>query len=183
MFAQHRPDGPHVSLNMEDHPIVTGDGVRIPPAGSHEMAVRVKDFRVEGRIASLTIQQPTRMNKRFVRALHKIAFELLCLNRGPDFVLHHKYDPIRDYILHGRGSREMVLTSSAEAGSWEQPHFGLRHDPTWPGWLAIIRLAATFYIDLSPANEYFAKTNLAELMANNMMKWSDKDGKPITAAA
>jgi len=184
MFAEHKADGPHVSLNMEDHPIVTPDGVRIPAAGSNEMAVRVKDFKVEGRFATLTIQQPTRMNKKFVRALHKIAFELLCLNRGPDFVLHHKYDPIREYILHGRGAREMVLTCSAEIGSWEQPHFGLRHDPSWPGWLAIIRLGATFYIDLSPTNAFFAKASPAELIANNMMKWSDKDGgKPITAAA
>ena len=184
MFAEHKADGPHVSLNMEDHPIVTPDGVRIPAAGSNEMAVRVKDFKVEGRFATLTIQQPTRMNKKFVRALHKIAFELLCLNRGPDFVLHHKYDPIREYILHGRGAREMVLTCSAEIGSWEQPHFGLRHDPSWPRWLAIIRLGATFYIDLSPTNAFFAKASPAELIANNMMKWSDKDGgKPITAAA
>ena len=184
MFVQHRADGPHVSLNMEDHPIITPEGVRIPPAGTDQMAVRVEDFKVEGRFATLTIQQPTRMNKKFVRALHKIAFELLCLNRGSDFVLQHKYDPFREYILYGRGAREMVLTCSAEVGSWERPHFGLRHDPTWPGWLAIIRLAATFYIDLSPNNEFFAKAKLVELMANDMIKWSDKDGgKPITAVA
>jgi hypothetical protein len=183
MFAQHKSDGPHISLNMENHPVVTPDGVRIPPAGSDEMAIRVSDFKVEGRFVTVTIQQPTRMNKRFVRALHKIAFELLCLNRGADFVLQEKYDPIRNYVLHGRGSREMVLTSSAEAGSWEQPHFALRHDASWPGWLGIIRLGATFYIDLSPANEFFAKADLAQLEANNMMKWSDKGGgKPIRAA-
>ncbi len=176
MFAEHKGDGPHVSLNMEDHPIVTPYGVRIPAAGSNEMAVRIKDFKVEGRFATLTIEQPTRMNKKFVRALHKIAFELLCLNRGPDFVLQPKYDPLREYILHGRGAREMVLTCSAEVESWERPHFGLRHDPTWPGWLAIIRLAATFYIDLSPNNEFFAKAKPADLMANDMVKWSDKDG-------
>jgi len=184
MFAQHRADGPHVSLNMEDHLIITTDGVRIPPAGTDDMAVRVKDFKVEGRMASMTIQQPTRMNKRFVRALHKIAFELLCLNRGPDFVLQRKYDPIREYVLHGHGSREMILTCSAEAGSWEHPHFGLQHVPNSHGWLAIIRLAATFHVDLSPTNEFFAKASPAELIANNMMKWSDKDGgRPITAAA
>lgn len=184
MFAQHRADGPHVSLNMEQHSIVTPEGVRIPPAGRDEMSIRVTDFKVEGRFATLTIQQPTRMNKRFVRALHKIAFELLCLNRGLDFVLHRQYNPLREYVLHGRGSREMVLTCSAEEGSWEHPHFGLRHDLTWPGWLAIIRLGATHYIDLSPSNAFFAKANPAELMANNMMKWSDKDGgKPITAVA
>lgn len=183
MFAVRKADGPHVSLNMENVAVVTPDGARIGPAGTDEMAVRVIDFKVEGRMAEMTIRQPTRMNKRFVRALHKIGFELLCLNRGPDFVLNKKFDPLREYILHGRGSREMVMTCSAEEGSWEEPHFALRHDPTWPGWLAVIRLGATFYIDLSPANEFFAKADVAQLEANNMMKWSDQDGgKPIRAA-
>src|SRR2546425_7121024 len=181
MFAVHKADGPHVSLNMEDHPIVTPEGVRIQPAGAEEMSVRVSDFRVEGRFAELTIQQPTRMNKRFVRALHKIAFELLCLNRGLPFVLDHKYDALRAYVRHGHGSRDIVLTCSADAGSWEQLNLGLRHDQTWPGWLGIIRLGATFYIDLSPANQFFVKAKPAELMANNLMKWSDRDGgRPVT---
>src|SRR5262245_4410938 len=44
MFAETRDDGPHISFNMEDHPVVTAEGVSIPPAGSHEMSVRVKHF-------------------------------------------------------------------------------------------------------------------------------------------
>src|SRR6266516_4108740 len=184
MFAQRKADGPHVSLNAEPHAVVTAEGVRIAPPSDDPMAVRVTDFKVDGRMASMTIHQPTRMNKRFVRALHKIGFELLCLNRGAEFVLHEKFDPLRSYILRGQGSRDMVLTTSAKAGSWEQPLLQLRSDPSWPGWLAIIRLAATFYIDLSPGNEYFAKANLAELEANNMVKWSDRDGgKPVRAAS
>jgi len=110
---------------MEQHAVVTDDGVRIAPASRDEMAVRVTDFRVNGRIASMKIHQPTRMNKRFVRALHKIGFELLCLNRGAEFVLSKRFDPLRSYILRGQGSRDMVLTTSAKAGSWEQPIFQL----------------------------------------------------------
>lgn len=176
MYAERRSGGPHIALNLEDHAIVTADGVRIPPAGKEELAVRVKDFKVNGRIATLTIQQPVRMNKKFVRALHKIAFELLCFQKGPELVLESMYDPIRDYVLLGRGNREIVLTRSAEAGAWENPHFGLTYDPAWPGWLGIIRLASTFYIDLSPANVFFAKATPASLAANNLLKWSDKGG-------
>ena len=176
MFAQRKADGPHVSLNMEPHTVVTADGARIAPPSDDEMAVRVTDLKVEGRAVKMTIHQPTRMNKRFMRALHKIGFELLCLNRGVDVVLDKKFDPLRSYILHGQGSRDMVLTTSAEVGSWERPLFGLRHDPRWPGWLAVIRLGAMFYVDLSPGNLYFAKADLAQLEANNMVKWSDRDG-------
>jgi len=176
MYAERRKDGPHVALNMEAHAVVTAEGVRIAPAGSEQLAVRVKDFKVNGRIATMTIQQPVRMDKRFMRALHKIAFELLCFQKGPELVLDSAYDPLRRYILRGQGNREMVLTRSAEAGGWERPHFGLQHVPSWPGWLAIIRLASTFYIDLTPANVFFAKARQSELMANNMIKWSDRNG-------
>src|SRR6266496_1673102 len=85
MFAQRKADGPYLSLNMEQHSVVTADGVRIAPASGDEMAVRVTDFKIEGRISSMKVHQPTRMNKRFERALHKIGFELLCLNRGTEF--------------------------------------------------------------------------------------------------
>ena len=176
MYAEVRADGPHVALNMETHPIVTPEGVRIAPAGSDQLAVRVKDFKVNGRIATMTIQQPVRMDKRFMRALHKAAFELLCFQKGAELVLDTAYDPIRRYILRGQGNRQMVLTRSAEAGGWERPHFGLQHVPGWPGWLGIIRLASTFYIDLSPGNVFFAKASQSELMANNMIKWSDRNG-------
>ncbi len=175
MYAERRADGPHVALNMESHAIVTPEGVRVPPAGKQELSVRVKDFLVNGRIATLTIQQPVRMNKRFVRALHKIAFELLCFQKGAELVLDPVYDPIRNYILSGRGNREMVLTRS-----WESPHFGLSFDATWPGWLGIIRLASTFYIDLSPKNVFFAKATPASLAANNLIKWSDKGGGRVS---
>jgi len=173
MYAEVRADGPHVALNMETHAIVTPEGVRIAPAGSDQLAVRVKDFKVNGCIATMTIQQPVRMDKRFMRALHKAAFELLCFQKGAELVLDTAYDPIRRYILRGQGNRQMVLTRSAEAGGWERPHFGLQHVP---GWLGIIRLASTFYIDLSPGNVFFAKASQSELMANNMIKWSDRNG-------
>ena len=116
------------------------------------------------------------MNKRFMRALHKIAFELLCFQKGAPLVLEPGYDPLRRYILLGRGNREMVLTRSAEVGGWEQPHFGLQHEPAWPGWLGIIRLASTFYIDLTPDNVFFANAAAANLMTNNLLRWSDQDG-------
>jgi hypothetical protein len=78
------------------------------------------------------------------------------------------------------GNREIVLTTSADVGQWETPSFSLRHEDGWPGWLATIRLASTFYIDLSPDNIFFASADPEELIRNNMVKWSDKaGGRPI----
>jgi len=168
-------------LNAEAYAIVTPEGVRIAPPATKPLAVTVKNFKVNGRLATLTIQQPVKMDKQFMRALHKIAFELLCFQKGADLVLDSDYDPLRRYILLGEGSREMVLTRSADVGGWERPHFGLQFHPSWPGWLAIIRLASTFHIDLTPANVFFAKAEQSDLMANNMIKWSDANGGSASA--
>ncbi len=176
MFAEHRSDGPHLHINAEKHSVSTPDGVMIQPAGTREMAVRLKGFKVEGQLATAEIEQPVRMNKRFVRALHKIGFELLCLQNGAEFVLDRKFNPLREYILHGRGSRDICIECSAPVGAWEQPQFNLRHDPSWPGWLAVLTLGMTFFVDLSPANVFFARADLAELKANDLIKWSDQDG-------
>jgi hypothetical protein len=45
-----------------------------------------------------------------------------------------------------------------------------------------LRTGSTFYIDLNPASEFFAKADLAQLEANNMVKWSNEGGgKPVRA--
>ena len=182
MYAERRPDGPHVTLNMEKHPVITPDGIKVPPASSQELAVHVSDFQVRGRLIQLTIKHPTRMNKRFLRAIHKIAFELLCLRKGAAFVLDQTYDAIREYVLNGKGSRHVVLTLAAQAGAWEIPQFSLQYESHWPGWLAIVTLASTFYVDLTPENEFFDKADPTELLQHNMVKWSDRGGgRPLAA--
>ncbi|PYP55509.1 MAG: hypothetical protein DMD40_13365 [Gemmatimonadetes bacterium] len=57
MFAQRKADGPRVSLNTEKHAVDTADGVRIAPASGDDMAVRVTDFKIEGRNESVSGQQ------------------------------------------------------------------------------------------------------------------------------
>jgi hypothetical protein len=170
MYAVHTPNGPDLHINGEDHQVSTPDGVRIPPAASREDAVRVTSFQVEGQRAMISFEQPVRMNKRFVRALHKIGFELLCFRNGADFVLEQQYDSIRDYILRGRGNRDIAIGESSPVGSWEQPFVRLRHEPSWTGWLAIMRLGVDFYVDLSPGND------LDELRIPGLARWSDQDG-------
>lgn len=176
MHATHRSDGPFVVLNDERHPVTTDKGVVVHPTGQHEDAVRMKDFTVDGDVARFTIQQPMRVNKRFMRALHKIGFELLCFRKGAASLLDSSYDPLRAYIRYGQGDRRMVFTTSGEAGLWEQSRFSLQQIPGTEDWIAILHLASIFYLDLSAGNDLYSRVDVAQLRANNMVLWTDAGG-------
>jgi hypothetical protein len=176
MYARRTPSGPELFLNPGNRPVMMADGVRVMPASAHELAVRVERLDIQDRHARLVLRQPVRLNKRFMRAIHKIAFELLCLEKGPELVLSPEFDPLRDYILRGQGSRILIVTTSAPVGGWETPIFGLKYQPGWPGWLATVRLGMTFLIDLSPANDFIAMIDVAELNKQGMALWIDAKG-------
>lgn len=176
MYAERRRSGPHIMLNAESHPIITPEGLTVPPAGGQPMAIHCTDFRREGRYATVCFTMPIRLNKRFVRGLHKIAFELLCLQKGRATVLDSSYDALRNYILRGKGSREIVFTTCADVGEWEKPHFFLDRQLGWPGYLVALVLGMSFYIDLSPANSFFSRAQREDLGAASLMRWSDRGG-------
>jgi hypothetical protein len=176
MYAKRNRDGPHIILNAGVRAITAPDGVKVLPASGHPMSVRSSDFHRDGPYASVRFTMPMRLNKRFVRGLHKIAFELLCLQKGRSLVLASDYDPVRDYVLRGKGSREIVFTTSAEEGTWERPWFYLDRQLGWPGYLVALILGVCFYIDLSPGNSFFLRARREELVAASLMRWSDRDG-------
>jgi hypothetical protein len=80
MFAIRKQEGPNITLNMEKYSIHNNDGFKVQPRGNSDLGVTVSNFNVVGNVANLTIRQPIRINKKFIRALHKIAFELLGFN-------------------------------------------------------------------------------------------------------
>ncbi len=170
-YAVRRPDGPYIVLNASTKKIFTEDGIAVHPAKNHPQAIRLKQFTKQGIFFKASFEQPTRMNKLFVRALHKIAFELLCFHQGPEYVLDHRFDPVRDYIRYGRGSRYIVLDKGPH-DIREEPALGLRQFGTQDWSVGI----AFFLVDLSPENYLFEKSDMSKLTEENFIKWSDKDG-------
>jgi hypothetical protein len=113
MLAVRQSSGLQLTLNASNKPLRSPDGTIVPPAGHHPMAARLTSFDPNAEPWTMSISHDMRMNKRFVRALHKIAFELLCLKKGARFVLDDRFDTIREYVRFGRGSREALLVSAA----------------------------------------------------------------------
>jgi len=58
------------------------------------------------------IRQRSVLNKRVLRAVHKIAFEMVCFQAGHDQVLSSNYNDLRTFILSGRGHWTIGLEQS-----------------------------------------------------------------------
>jgi len=176
MYAQRRDGGIHVSVSNSDQPIVNLQGKRIGPPRQKPNAVQVESFGLEGDIARIQLTQPFRINKRLSRALHKIAFELLCLQEGAAFVLDPYFVPIREYVLHGRGSRRIVFGTKGPVGSWEKPSFRLTNLTGRRDWYAELRLGLSFYVDLSPESVLLGRFDPVVGKEEGLVAWDDVKG-------
>lgn len=176
LFARREDDQPRVILNDEDEPITTDDGIVVRPVDDSPRSVEMKDLEIEGRWVSFQMSQRVRLNKRVVRALHKIAFETLCHRKGAEFVLDKAFDSVREYVLHGRGSREIIFSTEMAKDTWITPTIQLRRVPQVPGWMAMVGLGANFHLDLTPSNSIITRADPNDLRSLGMVRWSDRDG-------
>jgi hypothetical protein len=177
MYAERRDDGPHITLNGEGYTIRNPHGISVGPAQSKEDAVRIDAWSVANGIGNVRFSQPIRYNKRLSRALHKIAFELLCFQAGAKYVLDKRYDPIREYVLHGRGTRRFAIWPNANGDDWATPKVRVEKHPAWPHWVAVLNLGATYYVDLSPRCELLMeKLNVVEATKHGLVAIEDGIG-------
>lgn len=176
LFARREEGQPRVILNDEDEAITTDDGIVVRPADDSPRTVEMKDLEIKGRRASFKMSQRMRLNKRVVRALHKIAFEALCHRKGAEFVLDEAFDPVREYVLHGRGSRQIVFTTEMAKDTWITPTIQLRRVTQVPGWIAVVGLGANFHLDLTPNNSIITRADPDDLRGHGMVRWSDRGG-------
>jgi hypothetical protein len=152
--------------------VLTEDGITVHPLKYHPDAIQLKRFEKRGIIADTSFDQPMRVNKRFVRALHKIAFELLCFDQGPEYVLDHRFDPVREYIRYGRGHRSILL-DKGPVDIREKRSLGLYQ---FPGTQDRVAQIAVFFVDLSPENHIFENADGSKLAEERFVRWSDRDG-------
>jgi len=156
LLATRRPGGPHIILNEESHAVTTESGTVIPPADGRRNAlegVRI-NFGSDGKPRDATFIQPITLTKKVIRAMHKIAFETMCFQRGAAKVLDSRYDALRRYILRGNGSRSVGvprdLSSISADTVMRRPVVGLQRLVNTLDFIAELRMGITFRIDLTP---------------------------------
>jgi len=144
-YARGRSNGPQLVFNAADIAINQGENVIRPSKGQ---AGAVTSSFDEGS-ATIRVSYSMKFTKTFIRALHKIAFELLCKHKGPDYVLHERFDGLRGYILRGKGDRWVaVLRGDVAAPAMWQPGFQLHPDRN-DNWIVEVKLGSVYRIDLS----------------------------------
>jgi hypothetical protein len=148
-YARGRSNGPEVVFNAADIAIHQGDNV-IPSAKGKTRAVKSSFDESSG---TIRVTYRVKFTKKFIRALHKIAFELLCKHKGAEYVLHDRFDALRGYILRGIGVRWVAVLRDNVAGpSMWRPGFQLeRHGDD--NWIVEVKLGGVYRIDLSPDSE------------------------------
>lgn len=175
LLAVRRPDGPCIGLNAGKKKVLEEDGSFIQPSMDREEAVRVDSFEAEGSDVRIRFKQPFRMNKRFMRGLFKIGLELLCLQEGIEFVLDSRFDLIREYVLRGKGSRQVFFC--ADVVDVAQPvSLVLHYVDEVHAWVAELSLGITFFVDLSPDNVLVLRADPGKMESSGLVCWSDQGG-------
>jgi|GEM_PF-2665586 len=163
----------HVSVDGTAYTIDEQLDVRPRRPGAHSGVELVR--RSGSEFARVT--QRSEIHKRVVRAIHKIAFEMVCFRQGHEHVLSPNYNDLRKYILTGRGhwtlgleqsdvpqladglpmppritiSPQNSLTSFVTIwlGQWFHVLVARRPRPVWPGMLTIDPRRGSSYLTLS----------------------------------
>ncbi len=154
--------GLQVVVNSSNKPVKAPDGSVIPPPGQHPMAARLTEFHADASYWTASVSHPIRVNKKTVRALHKIAFELLCLRKGPRFVLSSRFDAVRDYVRWGTGAREAFLYGQADDLPLRVRFLLGYHKPSG-AWFVKCALGLVFLIDLSYDNRLVLLSTISEV--------------------
>jgi len=152
MRAEHRREGPYFALNAESHPITTHEGAVVPPV-SRDGPIKIRPIERHGALVKFGFSFDMALKKKSIRALHKIAFEMLCLQAGSFEVIDRRYDPLREYILKGRGTRAVIMGAPSDPDNLG-PEITLERVPVIAEWVATLKLGCTFFVDLSPENAF-----------------------------
>ncbi len=107
--------------------------------------------------------------KQCVRALHKIAFEILARKFGVDEAGSSRFDAVRNFVIRGRGERVALLAPAAER--FEYKNVAAISDGTvFPTDVVAFQLVMIgFAVDLSPSQESLPalKQKYNEILGSN----------------
>lgn len=147
MVGKYIYDEKVIFLNMDNTPFLTQFGDKVSSYGNSKRAVNAS-LSSDGSIAKVNFKLNCFSSPKFFRALHKIAFESLVFSVGVEEGLNPRYDSIREYVLHGQGTREVLFTTTDD-GFYKNEFYGLEKTKN-DEYLSLFRLAHfEFGVDLS----------------------------------
>ncbi len=156
------PRNPLISVNTGKQPAMFASGVRVRPGikKGERVAFVDKGQRADG-MYEFSLRQELRFDEPVVRVLAKIAFETICIHRGPDYCADSRWHRVRSFILRGEGKRVWAMPSEIQVSLGEDRGIpaGIRLVPVEVGsgaarleeWIAIITIRGIpLTVDMSP---------------------------------
>ena len=148
MIGTKGPLGNEISINMGRYPILTHDGTRLGAFGRSDRNIQAI-FERDGKIGKVSFSTTFGQKPKFVRGIVKIALSSLAYFLGAEIALSADFDPVRSFVLEGKGNRPILLLASTDTAYRNQAWPPYRSET---GYYAVtFRLAALeFCVDLSP---------------------------------
>lgn len=155
MVGRRGPDGFHISINVDPHPVISESGHRLSAAGRSARSISATLER-SGETGTITFSTEVGRSPKFVRGIVKIALSQVAYFLGPEVVLDSVFDPIRNFVRDGSGKRHILLTQTSD---------DLYRNIGWVPYrseagtlVSVFRLGyVEFCVDLSPGETEFPK--------------------------
>jgi hypothetical protein len=95
-------------VNMDPTEVTFPPGVRVAGRGKSTRNINFT-FNEDGSVADFSFSTTIGDDPRFIRGIYKIAFETVAYFLGPNILLTAAYDPLRQFVIHGKPARKLVL--------------------------------------------------------------------------
>lgn len=137
-----------IQINMEKYPVMDANGKIIHPYGKSKRNIKA-NFINTGKQGKISFNTKIGENLKFTRGIIKIAFSSFAYFFSVSLALDNIFDGIRDFVIHGKGERKILLMNSIDSDYKNQVQPPLKR--LSDEYLIQMRLACVeIIVDLSP---------------------------------
>ncbi len=113
LIATFEPGGPTISINMGSAPSTSHINKPLGAYGGAKRNIKAS-IAINGDQATVSGNAQFGQGRHFLRGLVKIAFSSYTYHLGPQAASSNLFDPVRDFVLHGQGSRHALVTKGID---------------------------------------------------------------------
>jgi len=113
LIATFEPAGPTISINMGSTPSASHTNKPLGAYGGTKRNIK-STIVINGRQATVSGYALFGQGRHFLRGLVKIAFSSFTYHFGAQAASSNLFDPVRDFVLHGKGSRHVIVTQGID---------------------------------------------------------------------
>lgn len=148
VIAGYAVEGKYMSINMGPEQVKDSFQNTVAPFNGSDRHINAT-FENVGNLDSVSFDVKFAATKKFRRGIYKIGLNLLAYFLGRNKALHKDFDPIRDFVVRGKGDRTIFIKGCEDK---------IYSNRAWPPYIneqnyysIVIRLAfIEFVMDLSP---------------------------------